>query len=78
MPNTEPTSRPINAGFVLLDIKRFRHKIERRLTKGERIVVRAYIEIDPDPRSWNDDGESIEFTGQCLNCYEVDPKEADA
>ena len=48
--------------FGLLDVTVGRRELERRLRAGEQIEVVIYGTLDNDPRSWNDDGTSTEFT----------------
>jgi len=55
-PLTEVTS-----DFVLLDIKRNRHALEKHVKAGGKL--RVTIEVDLDTVWSRDDGTSIEFTG---------------
>ncbi len=49
--------------FALLDVKRGRKELEKRLRRGERIELVLHGVLDNDPRSiGHDDGESREFT----------------
>lgn len=50
----------INSDFALLDVKRGRVELARRVNRGERIpvTIRGYI----DNVHSNDDGTSIEFS----------------
>lgn len=48
--------------WVGLDVIPGRRALEKRLDKGERIEVVIRGVLDPDKRSWSDDGTSTQFT----------------
>lgn len=61
--------RPINSTFAILDVKRGRVELARRITRGETripVTIRGYIVN----QHGNDDGASIEFEIEVTDAVE--------
>jgi hypothetical protein len=62
-------AKSIDSGFAILDVKRGRVELARRVNKGEKripVTIRGYI---TDVNS-NDDGTSIEFAIEVTGAVE--------
>lgn len=63
----------LKSDFAIIDIKTGRSAIKKRLSKGEKVVLDLRVELYNDWRSWgNDDGESIEFSGEVISAKEAE------
>ncbi len=69
--NVPKLEKPINSTFVLVDVKRGREVLARRIASGECPLVR--IEGRIVGRWSGDDGESIEFQVEPNSVVEVRP-----
>lgn len=62
----------IECDFLLLDVKRGRTALAKRLRDGERVRVILIVELDNDPAAHGrDDGTSMEFGGRVTGLMEV-------
>ena len=55
---------PFKSTFAILDVKSGRAALAKRIANGEKIQVRVHMVLDN--QSSNDDGTSIEFSGEVL------------
>lgn len=56
---------PFKSTFALLDVKQGRHALAKKIEAGERVRVLVDLEINT---KWSqDDGISIEFSGDVLS-----------
>lgn len=60
----------IQSKFAEIDVLRGRYALERRLLNGESVILTVTVKLDNDFRAWNDDGTSINFSGEVLRIRE--------
>lgn len=60
------------SNYAILDVKKGRAALARKIVKGEKIKV--YVEMILDTQSSHDDGTSIEFSGEVISLKYDDPK----
>jgi len=57
--------KKLDSDFVIVDIKRGRKALARKIEAGKRFRVVVEVELDTQ-HGW-DDGTSIEFSGKVIN-----------
>ncbi len=56
---------PFKCNYAILDVKKGRKTLEKRIKKGEKIKI--FVEMILDTVSSDDDSISIEFSGEVLS-----------
>lgn len=62
-----PCPSPFKSDFMLLDVKRGRHALARKIEAGEKVTVWIKATIEGAAGVGGDDGTSIEFAATVHN-----------